>query len=251
MNYNLFLNLILGLVVISTLCICGIKPQMHNSVLLIDSNYKLEQVEQEDIPVVEDNIQTQVVAEKKIEAVKPQTVQYPVKTNVEKNVKTMSVPIEKIQQVKVQTKSVSKPQEVKVVSQKPVVAKQTKIVEQIPMSRQEQIDWNLWRSNIQNQIMKEAKIVNVPYGTVFKFTFTVDKYGKVSNVKTWSLNPAYTPHAIQCIAPVIRSFQGHSILDFPKSSNRVITNVDGGFKISQRAKFSTPNDYNDVETITK
>ncbi len=99
--------------------------------------------------------------------------------------------------------------------------------------------------------MRDSKLPPIPNGTVFKFNFTVDKYGKVSNVKTWSLDSKYTPYAIQYIAPVIRGYQGHSILDFPFGSNRVITNVDGGFKISNTSKYSTPSDYNDTETVKK
>ncbi|MDD3238002.1 MAG: hypothetical protein PHV37_07900 [Candidatus Gastranaerophilales bacterium] len=124
-------------------------------------------------------------------------------------------------------------------------AKSKKTLESL--AKQEEIAWNVWRSNIQNQIMNDASIGGVPNGTVFKFSFVVDRYGKVSNVKTWSLNPTYTPLAIQYIAPVIRGYQGHSILDFPRSSNRITTTVDGGFKVSQVAKYSKPSDYNDIE----
>ena len=99
--------------------------------------------------------------------------------------------------------------------------------------------------------MKDSRLPIVPNGTVFKFSFTVDKYGKVTNVKTWSTNSAYTPYAIQYIAPAIRSYQGRSILNFPLGSNRVITDVTGGWKISSTAKYSTPQDYNDIEKVTR
>lgn len=118
-------------------------------------------------------------------------------------------------------------------------------------AQEEEIAWNRWRSNLQNQIMKDSRLPIVPNGTVFKFSFTVDKYGKVTNVKTWSTNPAYTPYAIQYIAPAIRSYQGRSILNFPQGSNRVITDVTGGWKISATAKYSTPQDYNDIEKVTR
>ena len=47
--------------------------------------------------------------------------------------------------------------------------------------QQEEIAWNVWRSNLQNQIMKDSRLPDIQNGVVFKFSFTVDKYGKVSN----------------------------------------------------------------------
>lgn len=117
--------------------------------------------------------------------------------------------------------------------------------------QEEEIAWNRWRSNLQNKIMKDSKLPNVPNGTIFKFSFTVDKYGKVTNVKTWSETNTYTPYAIQYIAPVIRSYQGRAILNFPQGSNRFTTNVTGGWKISANAKYSTPQDFNDIEKIRR
>ena len=99
--------------------------------------------------------------------------------------------------------------------------------------------------------MKDVKLPILPQGIVFKFEFDVDKYGKISNVQTWSLTPMYTPYAIQYIAPVIRSYQGHSILNFPSGSDRTQTHVKGGWKIAQTEKYSTPRDYNDTESIVK
>ena len=118
-------------------------------------------------------------------------------------------------------------------------------------AQEEAIAWNRWRSNLQNQIMKDSKLPNVPNGTIFKFSFSVDKYGKVTNVKTWSETQMYTPYAIQYIAPVIRNYQGRSILNFPSGSNRVTTDVTGGWKISTSAKYSTPQDFNDIEKVTR
>ena len=52
------------------------------------------------------------------------------------------------------------------------------------MTEQEEIiAWNRWHSNIHNQVMKDSNAGVAPYGTVFSFSFLVDKYGNVSNVK--------------------------------------------------------------------
>ena len=118
--------------------------------------------------------------------------------------------------------------------------------------QEEEIAWQIWRSNLQNKIMQDAKLPNVPQGTIFKFTFDVDKYGKVSNIHTSCTNNAqYTPYAIQYIAPVIRAYQGRSILNFPEGSKRVTTSFVGSFKVSNSSKYSTAGDYKDTERISK
>jgi len=174
----------------------------------------------------------------------------PVKTEPVK-VQTSTVP----QQVKEQQRTVSAPigNNTTTVVTRPSVTQTVapQPVTKILTAQEEEIAWNRWRSNLQNQIMKDSRLPIVPNGTVFKFSFTVDKYGKVTNVKTWSTNAAYTPYAIQYIAPAIRSYQGRSILNFPQGSNRVITDVTGGWKISSTSKYSTPQDYNDIEKVTR
>ena len=111
-------------------------------------------------------------------------------------------------------------------------------------AQQEEIAWNKWRSNLNNQIMKDSKLPTMPNGIIFK-------YGKVTNVQTSSTTPGYTPYAIQFIAPVIRSYQGRAILNFPTGSNRVTTEVSGAWKISSNSKLSTPDDYHDIEKIKR
>ncbi len=118
-------------------------------------------------------------------------------------------------------------------------------------AQEEEIAWNKWRSNLNNQIMRDSKLPTMPNGIIFRYKFNVDKYGKISNVQTWSTTQSYTPYAIQFIAPVIRSYQGHAILNFPTGSNRVSTEVTGAWKISSNEKLSTPSDYNDIEKIRK
>ena len=118
-----------------------------------------------------------------------------------------------------------------------------------PLTEQEEIIvWNIWRSNLQNQIMKDTQIA-APLGTAFKFSFTVDKRGRISNLKTWAVPSNYNPIAVNYLKPLILSYQGQSILNFPARTKRVITNVTGGFVISTQDRFSTPNDFQDIEKI--
>ena len=171
-----------------------------------------------------------------------------------------SAPVTSAKPAPVQTVIQTKPQgvkpQVRLESQttsnpsKPITAKtETKPV--VMTAQEEEIAWNKWRSNLNNQIMKDSKLPTMPNGIIFKYKFTVDKYGKVSNVQTSSTTPGYTPYAIQFIAPVIRSYQGRAILNFPTGSNRVTTEVSGAWKISSSSKLSTPDDYHDIEKIKR
>lgn len=218
----------------------------------------------------------------KQEASKPQTKTVAVSTKKEKaiqqpQVKTVSQTPKTVQQTKTvsqpkkveQVKSVETPkksEQIKVVevpkkvevqksSNVTVPAKTTQTtVQQKPTvltKEQEEIAWNVWRSNLQNQIMKDTHLPSVPNGTIFRFSFDVDKYGKVSNIQTYSDTKMYTPYAIQYIAPVIRSYQGKSILNFPAGTARVTTTAKGAWKISSNTKYSTPKDFNDTEVIQR
>ena len=118
-----------------------------------------------------------------------------------------------------------------------------------PLTKQEElIVWNIWRSNLQNQIMRDTQI-GAPLGTTFKFSFTVDKRGRISNLRTWAIPDTYSSIAVNYLKPLILSYQGQSILNFPSRTKRVITNVTGGFVISTQDRFSTPNDYSDIEKV--
>lgn len=229
MNYSTFLKISLILAIIATIAVCVLKPKMHTTVLVYDSSYK----------IVEHNIDTTV--EKDIPTVSQTQEQQKTQKNVETTTQKQNQ-TPKQTTVKLTKDSKYKPIETK---------KQTVTQPKTLTEQEEEIEWNKWRSNLQNQIMKDVKLPIIPQGTVFKFEFDVDMYGKVSNVQTMSLTPAYTPYAIQYIAPVIRSYQGHSILNFPQGSNRTQTHVKGGWKIAQTVKYSTPRDYNDTETIKK
>lgn len=127
---------------------------------------------------------------------------------------------------------------------------QTKNTQKVLTEREEIIAWNRWRSALQNQVMKDSHMC-APLGTVFKFSFTVDKFGNMSNIKVWSTNPSYTSYAVRCIKPVLSSYQHKAILNFPEGTKRVITNVNGGFVISTRTEYSSPSDYSDYEKVKR
>lgn len=112
------------------------------------------------------------------------------------------------------------------------------------------IAWNKWRSDLQNKLMRDSKI-SAPIGTTFYFSFTVDKNGNISNLKTWANNPSYTPLAVKVIKPLLLSYQHTSILTFPANSKRIITNAEGSFTMAYSSRYSSPADYNDYERVIK
>lgn len=332
MNYKLVLQILLILTIIMSVAICIIKPQMHKSVMIYNSDYKIipqneVEIEIENMPTTEQNLSSKPVVVKtvdyseydtdfsttpisitetknsaknitfshtstapstqkiaqnqtlfKFENVKPiqntTTVQ---KQQYQPQTTSVKINTPQLETHQIQTDKIKSEPKITVVSPtqtgvktnipaplpaKTITAKAPETVKiapvqkpqtQIPtLSEQEEIvAWNIWRSNLQNKIMTDVKLPYVPAGTIFRFNFTVDKYGKISNLQTRSDNPQYTPYAIQYIAPVIRSYQGRSILNFPAGSKRVVTEANGAWKISASNKYSTPDDYNDVERIKR
>ena len=258
MNYKAFLTTLLIVLVVATLFMCVTKPKLHHKVLVYNSDYVIVQPEvksekSEILPVKQVEVSTKDIKTTETKTVEKVHVKQSVKESnkVLKTVKT-EPKVENSKSIqKVESKTNVEPKIIK--SNNSNVQKTEKVVPQTKTitQTQEEIEWNKWRSNLQNQIMSDVDLVDVPQGIAFKFTFDVDKYGKVSNVKTWSTTPSYTPHAIQYIAPVIKGYQGRSILNFPSGSNRTVVHFDGGIKISNYERYSTPQDYNDTERVIK
>ena len=291
MNYKSIFIIILTIIIFATLFISIKKPKMHKVALIYDSDYSIvnnETTKEENtfIPTVVQEEQTKsaptrlyenieketskkplqvknesvnkISQPKKVE-VKPNKVVTPIQTvqktvsqqpkKAETTVNKVVAPVQTVQKTVSQppktteTKVNKAPSTVKTVEKTPTTTVLTK--------EQEEILWNVWRSNIQNQIMKDTHLPTVPNGTVFRFSFVVDKFGKISDIQTYSDTKAYIPYAIQYIAPVIRSYQGKNILNFPTGTKRTVTTVKGAWKISNSTRYSTPNDYNDTEVIQR
>ena len=281
---KLVLHILLIFVIVATISICAIQPEMHKNMIVYDSDYTLVtedevKTETKDVPVMEmpaKPVEKTTVVEKKFEPVvttsKAQT------TSVKQQAKTTPKQTTTTKQTvtKPQTQTVTKPAVTAVT--KPKVVKQTQKIEtpkvektekavtsapvqvvqkesistpKVLTQQEETIAWNKWRSALTNQIMQDTKLPPIPNGVLFQFSFTVDKFGKISNVQTGANPSSYTPYAIQYVAPVIRSYQGRSILNFPEGTARTSTQVTGKWRISSTEKYSTPQDYNDVEKVVR
>ena len=281
---KIFAYIILIFAILGTVGIAVKQPQMHTRVLIYDSQYKIvdeeskskpvemsvKEVELPTMPAENKLTREQVVFETQSQPTVNQNVKkyeqpQKVTQSVTSQAQTKIVPNKIVTTVPAANKTIKNKESIinqatvnpvqNTVVQQPVAKTVTQSVpsQQVKVltAREEEIAWNIWRSNLQNQILKDCKLPIVPMGTVFRVSFDVDKNGRVSNVQTWSDNSKYTPYAIEFVAPVIRSYQGKSILEFPQGSQRTKTTFVGGWKISQTTKFSNPNDYNDIERVVK
>ena len=281
---KLVLQILLVLIIISTISICVLKPELHKNVIVYDSAYTLvaeEQVKTEikDVPVMEmpaKPIEKTTVVEKNVEPItsiaktQSKNVQNKVVTKPKQTVSTRQTVVKpQIQTVQKQVKSTpQKPVVKEVVKTVPIKVEQKVTLNTSPQAsttrsegvsvtpkvytqQEESIAWNKWRSALTNKIMQDTRLPDVPNGVVFQFSFNVDKFGKITNVQTGANPFNYTPYAIQYIAPVIRSYQGRSILNFPEGTQRMSTQVTGKWRISNTEKYSTPQDYNDIEKVIR
>lgn len=195
--------------------------------------------------------QTQVQQRPKYEL--PKSIQdivngkHPQNQEVEKIVHSPKPPVQQTSHQKPTTQ----PQQQ--IQQKPkptqVQQKPQQVQNNAPLTEAEEvIVWNKWRSDLQNKVMRDSRIA-APRGTVFRFSFTVNKFGQMSNLKIWSDTPGYTNYAIQALKPLLLSYQGKPILNFPARTKRITTNVEGAFAISNQDRYTTPNDYSDIERV--
>jgi len=109
------------------------------------------------------------------------------------------------------------------------------------------IAWNKWRSDVQNRIMDDSDL-DGSYGTVFYFTFKVDKNGNISNINVICTDIG-NKRAINELRHVISNLNGKPILKFPRNSRRNSINFRGGFMLGSISRYSSPSDYHDYEQI--
>lgn len=250
MRIKALVIILIALVTLITAFVGVKQPALHKQTMFSDEYHRFTEVE---IPTSDINFAN--IETSSTQQIKPEPIQAKPQVNQPKP------------QQKLQTKT--QPKHAKPVVQPPVAkqepqkvtqpAQTIKTEEPAPKAvqkphqlteQEEIIAWNKWRSNLQNQVMKDAP-TRAPLGTVFKFSFTVDKYGNMSNIKVWSENPNYTDLAVRVIKPVLTSYAHKPILNFPEGTKRVITNVTGGYKISTRTKYSSPSDYSDYERVKR
>lgn len=256
--WNIRFLIYIVIVALLSLIVVIKEPKMHKQVIITDSDYEFVDVSSpnNDIKIEPQghfentNINVKNVEppkrEIKINNHKNIVRQQPKKVTSKQEPKKVTTP-QKTEPKPKAEQTVTQPKQTEV---KPPVKDEPKKSNPVLTEEEEIIAWNHWRSRLQNQVMMDSKI-SAPLGTQFKFSFTVDKYGNMSNVKVWSTNPTYSDLAVRTIKPVLMSYRNKPILNFPYGTQRIITNVTGGFVISRISRYSSPSDYNDYEHVKR
>ena len=282
---NLLKIVLILLFVILTVVTVKFHPQIHNPLVIEDESFQIVEIVQS--PQVETVVTQQVqnsaqttehnnkpvqVQNVQVENVQPQKTKVDVKVQSNDGDKSQSQLIEKVlkntQKYETQTQEpVKKELKVQPKEQTPIQQQtaqratqtETKVIKlEQPkqtssnpyMTEEEEIiAWNVWRSNLHNQIMKDSNIGYSPYGTTFKFSFIVDKFGNISNIKV-DVNPSqYIDIARNGVKPAISNLQNKPILNFPKGTKRTSTVVNGSFAVGTVNRYSTPKEYSDYERV--
>lgn len=260
------------LFILLTIFTIKIHPDMHQPIIIEDEHFQLTRISdtittkniptekttqpesksqvQQSVKTVEINDQPIQTTDKYIQP-EPQRIKRTETKVVHKNTPETTSQLEILQQIIKETE-----QEEPVELQKPVKPEihqpEPKTTNDNPyMTEQEEIiAWNRWRSNLQNQIMRDSRIDYAPLGTLFTFTFVVDKFGNISNIKIMCSNPNYMDIARSRVKPAIANLQRKPILKFPKGSRRTSTIFIGGFTIRTHEIYASPENYSDYERIT-
>jgi len=115
-------------------------------------------------------------------------------------------------------------------------------------SREEVIAWNIWRSNLQNEIMMRSAI-EAPVGTLITFAFDVSEDGKISNLKYTCSNKKYATAARADMVSVLKEIESSEVIQFPSNTQRKFIKFKGAFMLDYNTSFSKPSDYSDYERV--
>lgn len=263
--------------VVATILTLKFHPEMHHPLIIEDENFKLTRISDtistKNIPIrTTTNTQTTQTTPKQTEINIQQPIEQIIKDPVQKpelkQIETINInptkhkkeinktiPEEDLSQIELLQQLLNEVEkEYNIQENQP---KQTNTSPQNSnfnnpyMTEQEEIiAWNKWRSNVQNQIMRNSNIEYAPLGTMFTFNFVVDKFGNVSNIKVDCSNPNYMDVARNNVKTAISKLQKQPILNFPKGTQRKSTVVQGYFFIGLEERYSTPNNFSDFERIT-
>lgn len=263
--------------VIATILTLKFHPEMHHPLIIEDENFKLTRISDtistKNIPIrTTTNTQTTQTTPKQTEINTQQTIeqiiQAPVQQPELKQIETINInptkpkkeidktiPEEDLSQIELLQQLLNEVEkEYNIQENQPkqtnTYPKNSNFNNPYMTEQEEIIAWNKWRSNVQNQIMRNSNIEYAPLGTMFTFNFVVDKFGNVSNIKVNCSNPNYMDVARNNVKTAISKLQKQPILNFPKGTQRKSTVVQGYFFIGLEERYSTPNNFSDFERIT-
>lgn len=263
--------------VVATILTLKFHPEMHHPLIIEDENFKLTRISDtistKNIPIrTTTNTQTTQTTPKQTEINTQQPIEQIIKDPVQqpelKQIETINInptkpkkeidktiPEEDLSQIELLQQLLNEVEkEYNIQENQPkqtnTYPKNSNFNNPYMTEQEEIIAWNKWRSNVQNQIMRNSNIEYAPLGTMFTFNFVVDKFGNVSNIKVNCSNPNYMDVARNNVKTAISKLQKQPILNFPKGTQRKSTVVQGYFFIGLEERYSTPNNFPDFERIT-
>lgn len=263
--------------VVATILTLKFHPEMHHPLIIEDENFKLTRISDtistKNIPIrTTTNTQTTQTTPKQTEINTQQPIEQIIKDPVQqpelKQIETINInptkpkkeidktiPEEDLSQIELLQQLLNEVEkEYNIQENQPkqtnTYPKNSNFNNPYMTEQEEIIAWNKWRSNVQNQIMRNSNIEYAPLGTMFTFNFVVDKFGNVSNIKVNCSNPNYMDVARNNVKTAISKLQKQPILNFPKGTQRKSTVVQGYFFIGLEERYSTPNNFSDFERIT-
>ncbi len=251
--------------IIVTILTLKFHPEMHHPLIIEDEHFKLTRIS--------DNLPKNMPVNKAVNVKEIQTVPKQSEINIQQsNQQITKLPVQQTEsrEIKTKTTNINLTQPNNDINNEEISLSQMELLKQILndvtpeqdtlnpnstlknpyMTEQEEIiAWNKWRSNVQNQIMRNSNIEYAPLGTMFTFNFVVDKFGNVSNIKVDCSNPNYMDVARNNVKTAISKLQKQPILNFPKGTQRKSTVVQGYFFMGLEDRYSTPNNFPDFERI--
>ena len=263
--------------VVATILTLKFHPEMHHPLIIEDENFKLTRISDtistKNIPIrTTTNTQTTQTTPKQTEINTQQPIEQIIKDPVQqpelKQIETINInptkpkkeidktiPEEDLSQIELLQQLLNEVEkEYNIQENQPkqtnTYPKNSNFNNPYMTEQEEIIAWSKWRSNVQNQIMRNSNIEYAPLGTMFTFNFVVDKFGNVSNIKVNCSNPNYMDVARNNVKTAISKLQKQPILNFPKGTQRKSTVVQGYFFIGLEERYSTPNNFSDFERIT-
>ena len=185
--------------IIVTILTLKFHPEMHHPLIIEDEHFKLTRIS--------DNLPKNMPVNKAVNVKEIQTVPKQSEINIQQsNQQITKLPVQQTEsrEIKTKTTNINLTQPNNDINNEEISLSQMELLKQILnnvtpeqdtlnpnstlknpyMTEQEEIiAWNKWRSNVQNQIMRNSNIEYAPLGTMFTFNFVVDKFGNVSNIK--------------------------------------------------------------------
>lgn len=234
-----FLKIFLPIIfILLTIVVCNVKPGLHKTLVIKNANFKLERYTDAVENKTLGQAQRSEYGSNREVKVEPSAF-LTEDINVVQNNQNDNI-IEKTVETEV-------PSQLQYPLSEQVDTQENKNTRQLT-KREEMIAWNKWRSDIQNEIMTKAE-VSAPIGTMFYFSFKVDKFRHISNIKAFSTNPMFHKEVTDKLIPTIKNYEYSQLLEFPKGSVRKETKFNGMFVIWNETSLATPGDFNDVERV--